>query len=218
MIVVVFSFIFIFRCCFFFRKKQSTKNPWCFEWKLFGGFEFNFLLQEVWSARVPIIKLRFMDIIDVDLSCPSLRFSLGIGCRQVARGRCVDSKIGRNWEKVCCILASSFWHRRAMAAHSWLFLMCIKKTIALGLSWEPCVEATIRRHCRTLIFWDTWHMEKKVVQGFWTQLFFGTGLRESFLELPSCLGWPTRSVFVAQFSTSRSRSVCQVLGQSGASL
>lgn len=27
------------------------------------------VIQEVWSARVPIIKLRFMDIIDVDLSC-----------------------------------------------------------------------------------------------------------------------------------------------------
>ena len=30
--------------------------------------------------------------------------------------------------------------------------VCIKKTIALGLYWEPGVEATIRRHCRTLIF------------------------------------------------------------------
>lgn len=27
------------------------------------------VIQEVWSARVPIIKLRYMDIIDVDLSC-----------------------------------------------------------------------------------------------------------------------------------------------------
>ena len=56
----------------------------------------NILLQEVWSARVPIIKLRFMDIIDVDLSCRSLRFEDFVSRKIsdhdryfLAQGRCV---------------------------------------------------------------------------------------------------------------------------------
>lgn len=51
-------------------------------------------LQEVWSARVPIIKLRFIDIIDVDLSCD---VPAGVQSKGPSTlGYFLTSRLGRN--------------------------------------------------------------------------------------------------------------------------